>query len=82
MAGKKIVLSPIKHGKTKLRCHGCRYWWQPKGGDTDEPMLDGECRRHSPVVACTMNVRSGYNVVQTRWPVTMRDDWCGDGESE
>ena len=49
-------------------CAICRYW-----DESDEEALDGKCRRHSPIVTGGM-----MSSVETVWPTTNRDDWCGE----
>jgi hypothetical protein len=67
-------------------CGSCGYW----GGigqylDRDDPHLMGQkvqigaCRRSAPPVL-TVQVEGGHKDIQlqTVWPTTASDDWCGE----
>ncbi len=53
-------------------CGRCRYWHRPdkKKGEI------GQCRRHPPQV-----VAEDLGDIETEWPETYSDDWCGDFEA-
>jgi len=57
-------------------CHGCRFW------NRDDPeVFSGDCRRHAPRLS-GMAAPHGNSIHQdpraAMWPMTMRDDWCGE----
>jgi len=64
-----------------VHCDDCKFWSPIIDGATepDDDPIDGECRRHAPVVVKYRNPNSGFDVVTKRWPQTVRAEWCGDG---
>lgn len=52
-------------------CASCTWW-----DKSDDEALDGKCRRRSPLDTGGM-----MSNVETVWPSTNRDDWCGDYQS-
>ena len=51
-------------------CRICRFWNDHKTGR-------GECRRAPPIVTGGM-----MSHVETVWPTTSEDDWCGGFEAK
>lgn len=52
-------------------CGACTYWKDTGNGE-------GECHRHAPQ-AIAFNVDDQLKV-ESRFPSTTKDDWCGDFE--
>lgn len=52
------------------KCATCKFWI----GDLGD-VLPGVCIRHAPLATGGL-----YGPVETRWPSTGEDCWCGDHE--
>jgi hypothetical protein len=52
----------------KRACNQCEYWDPLDTGETQGPLLVGQCRRRSPAKR------------KTDWPITGLKDWCGEFE--
>lgn len=51
-------------------CEICRWWDKRADGGSD-----GRCRRNAPVQMRYESADLGKRVL---WPLTVRDDWCGE----
>ena len=59
-----------------LKCSSCKYW------DRKEEMPEmGLCRRHAPRAAVASPDGSKV-LVETLWPVTKEDTWCGEWDNK
>lgn len=57
---------------SESRCDNCRFW---RVVQRDAGV--GECRREPPKIAFG-TTPCGAVVVETHWPNTLRDEWCGE----
>ena len=55
-------------------CGSCKFWEQ-----LCDKSPDGYCRINPPVILLFPG-RDPDEQVETRWPVTMEEDWCGKFE--
>ena len=53
-------------------CNTCRFW------KPDPYPSEGECRRHAPIADPAGRRGSFDNPLEGRWPMTGKDDGCGD----
>ena len=60
----------LENEMRKDTCISCEFWKQD-----DEIHNQGECRVRSPVCLVIVEANS---TVETHWPVTDRNDWCGE----
>lgn len=58
---------------TTKACADCAHWKASASGD-------GECRRHAPQLI-SFEVDDDVKI-QSRFPTTAQDDWCGDFEQK
>jgi hypothetical protein len=55
------------------KCVGCCFW--SRGGYNEHGIAKGQCRRKAPHITFV----KGANIpMQTAWPFTLHDDWCGE----
>ena len=57
-------------------CQTCRWWGGRLSGRVYTP---GPCHRYPPTAIVRDN---RYEVVQSAWPVTRIDDWCGEHQPQ
>ncbi|MEM9446127.1 MAG: hypothetical protein AAGA18_12340 [Verrucomicrobiota bacterium] len=56
---------------TMTTCESCKHW-NSKGSE-------GECRRHAPqTIVFELDSETR---IESRFPTTQKDDWCGDHET-
>ena len=56
-------------------CKQCRYWNRGK-----EDMVCAQCRIRSPVVLVIEYEHPANRDINTFWPWTKAEDWCGEFE--
>jgi hypothetical protein len=54
-------------------CATCPFWreWQLSKGT-------GDCRRHEPTVLRSKDFSDGTTRVESHWPETEAEEWCGE----
>lgn len=66
--------SQEKQSKQTESCQSCIYWLDHEG---DGEECKGLCRKNPPKVFI---IDRDYLTLQTRFPETHKDDWCGEFE--
>lgn len=69
-----------------MKCKDCK-WWDTRWDDsvmvsiaiTINTTNKGICRRYAPKTMPRMETKDSF---YTYWPITTKDDWCGESEAK
>lgn len=60
-------------------CSNCLFWKRLFG---QRSIVLGDCRIKSPTVLCVNEFGESYSRVESHWPETNDDEWCGDWKGD
>jgi hypothetical protein len=58
-----------------VKCSDCRFWAEQANGASADT---GECRQRSPQITAWDEPDTASAFPIAYWPVTSKDEWCGE----